>query len=155
MTSLSFRDALPADIPVILELGHAGDARGPETPPLDPKTLSDPRYRAAFDAIAADPAHRLIVAEQNGDVVGTLQISIIPGLPRFGMSRAILENVHIRADQRGGGLGSQMVLWAVEQCRQAGCGLVQLTSNKVRLDAHRFYKKLGFEATHEGFKLFL
>lgn len=155
MPSLTFRDAIPADIPVILELGHAGDARGQDTPPLDPSTLTDTRYRAAFDAIAADPAHRLIVAEHNGDVVGTLQISIIPGLPRFGMTRAILENVHIRADQRGGGLGSQMVMWAVEQCRQAGCGLVQLTSNKVRLDAHRFYKKLGFEATHEGFKLFL
>ncbi|KKB10112.1 GNAT family N-acetyltransferase [Devosia chinhatensis] len=155
MTTLTFRDAVPADIAIILELGHAGDARGAETPPLDPATLADPRYRAAFDAIAADPAHRLIVAERDGEILGTIQISIIPGLPRFGMTRAILEDVHIRADQRGGGLGSQMVLWAIDQCRQAGCGLVQLTSNKVRLDAHRFYEKLGFKATHEGFKLFL
>ncbi|MHA6297492.1 GNAT family N-acetyltransferase [Devosia sp. CAU 1758] len=155
MTALTFRDASPADIPVILELCHAGDARGADTPPLDPATLSDPRYRAAFDAIAADPNHRLIVAERDGEVVGTLQISVIPGLPRFGMTRAVLENVHIRADQRGNGLGSEMVLWAVERCREAGCGMVQLTSNKVRLDAHRFYRKLGFTATHEGFKLFL
>ena len=155
MTDLIFRDAAPADIPTMLELSHAGDARGADTPPLDPASLSDQRYRAAFDAITADPNHRLIVAERNGDVVGTLQISIIPGLPRFGMTRGILENVHIRADQRGNGLGSQLVQWAIDRCREAGCGLVQLTSNKSRLDAHRFYRKLGFEPTHEGFKLFL
>ncbi|SMQ70262.1 Ribosomal protein S18 acetylase RimI [Devosia lucknowensis] len=155
MTSLLFRDATPADIPVMVQLSHAGDARGSETPPLDAATLADPRYRAAFDAIAADPGERLIVAEVGGEIVGTLQISIIPGLPRFGTSRAMLENVHIRADQRGNGLGSEMVMWAVEEARKAGCGIVQLTSNKVRLDAHRFYQKLGFEATHEGFKLYL
>jgi GNAT superfamily N-acetyltransferase len=155
MTDLTFRDAAPADIPTMLELSHAGDARGADTPPLDPASLSDPRYRAAFDAITADPNHRLIVAERNGEIVGTLQISIIPGLPRFGMTRGLLENVHIRADQRGNGLGSQLVQWAVDRCREAGCGLVQLTSNKSRLDAHRFYRKLGFEPSHEGFKLFL
>ena len=155
MTTLTFRDARAADIPIMLQLSHAGDARGTDTPPLDPATLSDPRHRVAFDAISADPNHRLIVAERDGEVVGTMQISLIPGLPRFGMTRAMLENVHIRTDQRGNGLGSEMVLWAIERCREAGCGLVQLTSNKVRLDAHRFYKKLGFSATHEGFKLFL
>ncbi|MNL46384.1 aminoalkylphosphonic acid N-acetyltransferase [compost metagenome] len=80
---------------------------------------------------------------------------MIPGLPRFGMTRGLLENVHIRADQRGNGLGSEMVLWAIAQCRDAGCGMVQLTSNKVRLDAHRFYQRLGFAASHEGFKLYL
>lgn len=155
MTSLTFRDATPADISTILTLSHAGDARGPDTPPLDPATLADPRYRAAFDHITADPHHRLIVAERDGEVVGTLQISFIPGLPRFGMTRGLLENVHIRADRRGNGLGSQMVMWAVDRCREAGCGMVQLTSNKVRVDAHRFYNKLGFEQSHEGFKLFL
>lgn len=155
MTELTFRDAIPSDIPTIVTLSHAGDARGVDTPPLEPETLADPRYRTAFDAIVADPNHRLIVAERNGEVVGTLQISFIPGLPRFGMTRAMLENVHIRADQRGHGLGSDMVLWAIDRCREAGCGMVQLTSNKVRLDAHRFYRKLGFEPTHEGFKLVL
>nr|WP_314258275.1 GNAT family N-acetyltransferase [uncultured Devosia sp.] len=153
MTELTFRDATPADIAIMLHLSHAGDARGPDTPPLDPATLDDPRYRAAFDEIQADPSHRLIVAERNGEVVGTLQISYLPGLPAFGMKRGILENVHIRADQRGTGLGTQMVQWAVERCRDAGCGMVQLTSNKVRLDAHRFYEKLGFAKSHEGFKL--
>lgn len=153
MAELTFRDATLADIPTMLRLSHAGDARGKETPPLDPASLDDPRYRAAFDEITADAKHRLVVAEKGDEVVGTLQISFIPGMPNFGMKRGLLENVHIRADQRGSGLGSQMVLWAVEQCREAGCGLVQLTSNKLRVDAHRFYEKLGFAKTHEGFKL--
>lgn len=155
MTDLTFRDATPADIATMLILSHAGDSRGTDNPPLEPETLADPRYRAAFDAISASPEHRLIVAERDGDVVGTMQISFIPGMPRFGMTRGMLENVHIRADQRGNGLGSQMVQWAIERCREAGCGMVQLTSNKARLDAHRFYRKLGFTESHEGFKLLL
>jgi GNAT superfamily N-acetyltransferase len=155
MSSLSFRDATPDDIPTIVLLCHEGDARGDDTPPLDLKTLSDPGYRQAFDAIAADPNHRLVVVEHGSEIVGTLQISIIPGLPRFGMWRGMLENVHIRADQRGSGLGTKMVQWAIEECRSAGCGMVQLTSNKLRLDAHRFYRRLGFQSTHEGFKLLL
>ena len=153
MTDLTFRDATPADIPTMLQLSHAGDSRGPETPPLDPAALSDPRVHAAFDDIQADPNHRLIVAELDGAVVGTLQISFLPGLPNFGMKRGLLENVHIRSDLRGGGYGSQLVTWAVDRCREAGCGIVQLTSNKVRKDAHRFYVKLGFAQSHEGFKL--
>tara|TARA_R110000765_G_scaffold385486_1_gene477347 strand:+ start:299 stop:766 length:468 start_codon:yes stop_codon:yes gene_type:complete len=155
MTSLIFRDAEPGDIPTLIRLSHAGDARGSATPPLDPATLDDPRYYAAFDAIVADPNHRLIVAELAGEVIGTLQISFIPGLPNFGMKRGMLENVHIRADQRGTGYGATMVLWAIERCREAGCGTVQLTSNKVRKDAHRFYARLGFANSHEGFKLAL
>ena len=153
MPDLIFRDATIADIPIMLTLSHAGDARGTDTPPLDPATFTDPRTLAAFAEIEADPAHRLIVAEHDGEVVGTLQISFLPGLPAFGMKRGMLENVHIRSDQRGSGFGSIMVQWAIERCREAGCGVVQLTSNKIRLDAHRFYCKLGFQQTHEGFKL--
>lgn len=153
MTDLTFRDATPTDIATIVQLSHAGDARGTDTPPLDPASLGDPRYRAAFNEITADPNHRLVVAEKGGEVVGTIQLSFIPGMPNFGMRRGMLENVHIRADQRGTGLGTQMVQWAIARCREAGCGVVQLTSNKVRLDAHRFYEKLGFAKTHEGFKL--
>lgn len=155
LTALTFRDAKPADIATIVRLSHAGDARGKDTPPLDPASLDDPRYRAAFDEIAADRNHRLVVAERQGEVVGTIQLSFVPGMPNFGMKRGMLENVHIRADQRGSGLGTQMVTWAIEQCREAGCGAVQLTSNKVRLDAHRFYERLGFAKSHEGFKLYL
>jgi len=155
MTRITIRDAIPADIAVILTLSHNGDARGAATPPLDPSTFNDPRYRAAFDEIAADTNQRLVVAELDGEVLGTLQISFVPGLTRFGMKRGVLENVHIRADQRGTGYGSQLVNWAIEQCRHGGCGMVQLTSNKVRTDAHRFYSRLGFENSHEGFKLML
>ena len=155
MTELTFRDATPDDIATILTLSHAGDSRGTDTPPLDPESLSDPRNRAAFDAMQADPNYRLIIAERDGAVVGTLQITIVLGLTRRGMKRGLLEDVHIRADQRGTGLGTTMVSWAIEQCRQAGCGMVQLTSNKVRTDAHRFYVKLGFAQSHEGFKLML
>ncbi|HTM79053.1 MAG TPA: GNAT family N-acetyltransferase [Devosia sp.] len=153
MPDLIFRDATAADIPAMLTLSHAGDARGATTPPLDPAIFTDPRTLAGFAAITASPEHRLIVVERDGEVVGTLQISVIPGLPNFGMMRGLLENVHIRADLRGSGFGSTMVQWAVERCREAGCGTVQLTSNKVRVDAHRFYRKLGFEQSHEGFKL--
>ena len=153
MAELTFRDADPADIATIIGLSHAGDARGKDTPPLDPATLADPRYRAAFDEITADDKHRLIVAERDGEIVGTIQLSFIPGMPNFGMKRGLLENVHIRADQRGSGLGTHLVTWAIQRCREAGCGVVQLTSNKVRLDAHRFYEKLGFVKSHEGFKL--
>lgn len=152
MTDPTFRDATPEDIPTLIRLSHAGDARGAATPPLDPTILDDPRYRAAFDAITIDPSHRLIVAELAGEIIGTLQISFIPGLPNFGMKRGMLENVHIRTDQRGKGYGALMVQWAIECCREAGCGNVQLTSNKIRKDAHRFYAGLGFANSHEGFK---
>lgn len=153
MTDLVFRDATASDIPTIIQLSHAGDARGADTPPLDPASLSDPRYRQAFDEIDTDPNHRLIVAERHGEIVGTIHISFVPGLPNLGLKRGMLENVHIRADQRGTGYGAAMVSWAIERCREAGCGLVQLTSNKVRKDAHRFYARLGFANSHEGFKL--
>ena len=109
MSTLQLRDATPDDIPVMLTLSHAGDARGANTPPLHPATFSDPRYRSAFDEITADPSHRLIVAEINGEIIGTLQISYIPGLPNLGMKRGMLENVHVRADHRGSGYGKAMV----------------------------------------------
>ncbi|MDP2782299.1 GNAT family N-acetyltransferase [Devosia sp.] len=153
MNALLFRDATPADIPVMIGLSHAGDARGADTPPLDPASLDDPRYRLAFDEIAADANQRLIVAELAGEIIGMLQITIVPGLPNFGMKRGMLENVHVRADQRGSGHGGAMVNWAIERCRERGCGTVQLTSNKRRHDAHRFYARLGFVGSHEGFKL--
>lgn len=87
-------------------------------------------------------------------VVATLQISLIPGLSRFGMWRAMLENVFVDPEQRGTGVGTALMHWAMDYCRQAGCGMIQLTSNKQRKDAHRFYSRLGFTATHEGFKLY-
>lgn len=152
---MQIREATPDDIAAILILAHAGDPRGSQTPPLDLESLSDPRYRQGFDAIAADPNNWLYVAELEGKVVGTLQITRIPGLSRSGAWRGLLENVFVDPNVRGQGLGTKLVRWAINRCRELDCSLVQLTSNKLRLDAHRFYARLGFEATHEGFKLYL
>ena len=150
MTNLTFRDATRNDVETILTLCRNGAAVSGRYPPLD---LSDPAYLSTFKLIDDDPNLRLIVAEIDGETVGTLQISFIPGLPDQGRSRGILENVHVHADQRGQGIGSRMVEWAVEQCRQNNCWVVQLTSNKLRTEAHRFYAAIGFRNSHEGFKL--
>lgn len=152
MTQLGFRDATATDIPTILQLSHAGAAKANRYPELD---LSDPAYLQAFKDIDADPNHRLIVAERNGEIIGTMQISYLPGLPDQGRYRGQLENIHVRADQRGQGTGGKMIEWAIARCRERNCWVVQLTSNKVREEAHNFYGKLGFVPTHEGFKLAL
>ena len=110
-------------------------------------------YVSAFEAIDADPSELLVVADRDGEVVGTLQLSILPGLARRGATRAQIEAVRVRADQRGQGLGGAMVRWAVAEADRRGCALVQLTSDRVREDAHRFYEQLGFVASHTGFKL--
>jgi ribosomal protein S18 acetylase RimI-like enzyme len=115
----------------------------------------DPCYAAAFAAIERDPNQLLAVAERGGKVIGVLQLSFIPGLTRRGMWRGQIEGVRIAPAERGSGAGRAMLLWAVEECRKRGCGLVQLTSDKRRTDAHAFYEALGFRATHEGYKLAL
>jgi GNAT superfamily N-acetyltransferase len=115
----------------------------------------DPAYAAAFAAIDADPNQYLAVAEEDGRVVGCLQLSFIPGLSRLGMWRGQIESVRIAASHRGAGLGRRMFEWAIEQCRARGCGLVQLTTDKARPDARRFYESLGFVSSHEGMKLSL
>ena len=112
-------------------------------------------YLGAFEAIDADPAQTLVVAERDDVVVGTLQLSIIPGLARRGALRGQVEAVRVARSQRGHGLGEAMVRWAVGESRRRGCALVQLTTDKSRTDAHRFYERLGFTASHEGFKLAL
>lgn len=147
-----FRLATSADIGAIVALGNAGRPPGAVVVPDDP---DDPRVRAAFAAIEADPGHELIVAEVAGAVVGVLQLSVLPGLTNGGQWRAQLENVHVRADLRERGIGRLLIAHAVERARARGCGLVQLTSNKVRAEAHRFYERLGFVASHQGFKMTL
>jgi GNAT superfamily N-acetyltransferase len=145
------RTATREDLPALVglfaddELSTGGD---------DPSSDLTP-YLRTFAAIDADPAHLLVVAEAASEVVGTLQLSVLPALPRRGAMRAQLEGVHVRSDHRGSGLGSAMVSWAVEEARRRGCAVVQLTSQKRRTDAHRFYERLGFANSHEGFKLFL
>ncbi|WP_432136575.1 MULTISPECIES: N-acetyltransferase family protein [unclassified Streptomyces] len=110
-------------------------------------------YLAAMERITSDPHQRLVVAVREGRVVGTLQLTVIPGLSRRGATRSIIEGVRVHADERGSGLGTRFIEWAVEESRRAGCQLVQLTSDNARPDAHRFYERLGFVASHVGFKL--
>jgi GNAT superfamily N-acetyltransferase len=141
------REARREDVPEIVAL-LADDAigAGREGP-------ADDAYYAAFELIAADQRNQLLVAEADDRIVGTLQLTIIPGLSRHGMLRAQIEGVRVRADQRGQGLGRRMIEWAIEVARGQGCGLVQLTSDKRRPDAVRFYESLGFTGSHEGLKL--
>jgi GNAT superfamily N-acetyltransferase len=116
---------------------------------------ADDAYYVAFDLIAADPRNQVLVAEAAGRVVGTLQLTMIPGLSRHGMLRAQIEGVRVADGQRGRGLGRRMIEHAIDLAREQGCGLVQLTSDKRRPDAVRFYQSLGFTASHEGLKLSL
>jgi GNAT superfamily N-acetyltransferase len=112
-------------------------------------------YAAAFEAIDADPAHLLVVAELADQLAGTMQLSFLPGLARRGALRAQIEAVRVAQRSRGSGLGAVMIGWAVDEARRRGCALVQLTTDKTRADAHRFYARLGFTASHEGMKLAL
>ncbi|MEU0879142.1 GNAT family N-acetyltransferase [Lentzea sp. NPDC005914] len=115
----------------------------------------DPAYLRAFEVIDADPHQYLAVAESGAEVVGTLQLTFTYGLSRLGMTRATVEAVRVRSDQRGNGLGERLVTWAIDEARARGCGLVQLTTDASRTDAHRFYERLGFTASHVGMKLAL
>jgi GNAT superfamily N-acetyltransferase len=110
-------------------------------------------YRNAFKVIDTGPHELLIVAERGGHVVGTLQLSLLPGLSRRGATRAQIEDVRVASVERGAALGARLMEWAVDKAREWGCNLAQLTSDEQRVDAHRFYEHLGFTATHEGYKL--
>ncbi|MEU9920688.1 GNAT family N-acetyltransferase [Streptomyces griseoluteus] len=150
MTDLSIRPATPDDIPAIVAM-LADDPLGARRESPDDLTP----YLAAFERLDTDPNQHLVVAVRDGRVIGTLQLTIIPGLSRRGATRSLIEAVRIHADERGSGLGSELIQWAVDTSRRLGCHLVQLTSDKTRADAHRFYERLGFTASHEGFKLSL
>jgi len=143
------RRAAAADLPAIVAL-LADDVLG-----AGRETPGDPAYAAAFAAIEADVNQVFAVADQDGRIVGCLQLSFIPGLSRRGMWRGQIESVRIAAEQRGLGLGQRLFDWAIAQCRARGCGLVQLTTDKARPEARRFYESLGFVASHEGMKLAL
>ncbi|MGH3737939.1 MAG: GNAT family N-acetyltransferase [Micromonosporaceae bacterium] len=145
---MRFRDATEADLPALVAL-LADDVLGKARD----FTVVDDAYRRAFADIDADPRNRLIVADDAGEVVGCMQITYIPGLGRHGAERSLIEAVRVRADRRGQGLGRELMNWAIEAAKLRGCALVQLTTDKSRQDAHRFYLGLGFVASHEGMKL--
>lgn len=149
---LVFRRAVSGDLATIVTL-LADDPIGAGRE--SPEARLDTGYRDAFAAIDCDPNQLLVVAERGGRVIGVMQLSFIPGLTRRGMWRGQIEGVRIATGERGGGLGRAMLEWGIAQCRRRGCGLLQLTSDKRRSEAHRFYEGLGFQATHEGYKLVL
>jgi ribosomal protein S18 acetylase RimI-like enzyme len=150
--SIEIREAEAGDLRAIVEL-LADDVLGAKR-----ERLADPlpaAYHEAFAAIAADPHQRLLVAARAGVVVACLQLTFIPGITHHGAWRAQIEGVRVARGVRGSAVGTQMVEHAVDMARQHGCRIVQLTTDKQRADARRFYERLGFAATHEGMKLSL
>ncbi|ASW54213.1 GNAT family N-acetyltransferase [Plantactinospora sp. KBS50] len=145
-----FREAVPADLPAVLGL-LVDDAQGRNRD----STEVDEAYRRAFAEIAADPRNELIVGDDDGTVVACMQLTYIPGLSRHGAQRLLIEAVRVHSGRRGQRIGARMMTWAIDRARDRGCALVQLTTHKSRADAHRFYRRLGFEDSHEGMKLAL
>jgi GNAT superfamily N-acetyltransferase len=148
MSALVIRPATRDDVAAIVALLADDPLGAAREEPDDSGT-----YDTAYDRVVADPGQHLVVAERDGSVVGTLQLSVIPGLSRRGATRSIIEGVRVARDERGAGLGTELITWAVEESRRLGATLVQLTSDTSRTDARRFYERLGFVASHVGFKL--
>jgi GNAT superfamily N-acetyltransferase len=150
MGDLEIRPATTDDVSAIVGM-LADDPLGAQRE--SPEDLAP--YLTALERLSRDPNQHLVVATREDRVVGTLQLTIVPGLSRRGATRSIIEGVRIHADERGSGLGSRLIEWAIEESRRQNCQLVQLTSDNTRADAHRFYERLGFTASHVGFKLAL
>ena len=150
--SLEMRQATTGDIPVIVRM-LADDFLGRQRE--DTSLPLNENYIAAFREIDADPNNELIVAELDGEIVGTLQLVITPSLSYKGSKRSMVESVRVDSKLRGQGIGRQMMLWAMERARERGCISMHLTSHGDREDAHRFYEKLGFAKSHVGMKLSL
>jgi GNAT superfamily N-acetyltransferase len=148
-TDLVIRPAERSDIPAIAAL-FAADALGGHGDTTDAEAR--PFYEAAFESIAASPNDVLYVAELGGEVVGTFQTTIIVSMTGRGAATMRIEAVQTREDLRGRGIGERMIRFAIDKAREAGAANVHLTSNLKRVDAHRFYKRLGFDQSHAGFK---
>ncbi|MGB2695252.1 MAG: GNAT family N-acetyltransferase [Dehalococcoidia bacterium] len=144
------RDATDADLPRIVELLTQ---LSPDEPREDLGPPLPDVYRGAFDQIASDQNLRLLVVEVDDDIVGTAALVFVPNLSHQGKPYAIVENIVVDQIYRGVGYGGLLVRHAMDAAREAGCYKLSLTSNKARTDAHRFYERLGFRATHEGFRI--
>ena len=149
---LVMRAARLEDLPAIVAMLAQDQMASHREAPGEPL---DPAYIKAFHVLDSAPEQILAVAEMAGRLVGTLQLTFIPGLSMRGARRGQIEAVRIDESVRGQGLGGRMIEWAVDRCREHGCLLVQLTSNSARTDAHRFYERLGWKKSHAGFKLML
>lgn len=150
MVEIAFRRAERDDVAAIVDMlgdDMLGSSREDTREPLAEG------YLRAFEAIDTDPNQLLAVMTEADRVVGTLQLTFIPGLSRKGALRGQIEAVRVIRDRQGAGLGQKMIEWAVAQCRERGCIIVQLTTDRSRHDAHRFYERLGFKQTHLGYKI--
>ena len=147
------RRARRDDLPALIDL-LAADALRANDESSSPEQRG--HYEAAFDAIDRESSHTLVAVEDaSGSIVATMQLTLIPGLARGGATRLQIEAVRVGESARGDGLGTAMLRWAIDDAKARGAALVQLTSDLRREDAHRFYERLGFTASHAGFKLFL
>ncbi len=149
MSELDFRYAAEADLPAIVAL-LADDEFG-ENREQSGATVA-PEYVEAFSQMQKMPGNRILLAEQDGKIVAALHLAFVPGLSRKGTKRAIIEAVRVASDARGQNIGTAIMKQAISESRAAGCKLVQLTSDKRRARAHLFYRRLGFEQSHIGFK---
>jgi ribosomal protein S18 acetylase RimI-like enzyme len=145
--SVSIRPARREDVAAIVAMladDHLGSARERVEDPLPAS------YYEAFARVERDQNLQLVVAESEGRVVGCLQLAILPGLSSQGGLRGLLEDVRVASDCRSRGIGEQLVQWAVTEAKARGCNLVELLTHQTRTDAQRFYKRLGFTASHVG-----
>ncbi|MEZ2221058.1 N-acetyltransferase family protein [Rhizobium sp. RCC_161_2] len=149
---LIIREARESDLPALIAL-FAADALGGHGDTTDPSAYED--YLRAFRTVQSSSNQALYAAELAGEVVGTFQAMITTTLNARGSSSMIIEAVQTRSDLRGQGIGAAMIEFCIAEAKSRGVRLVQLTSNAVRKDAHRFYERLGFKPTHLGFKMAL
>jgi len=147
-----FRLAGRADLPAIVRMLADDDLGSQRECYEDPLPES---YYSAFEQIDHDPNHELIVAERNGEVIGTLHLIFMPSISFQGELRAQVESVRVDKRFQSQGIGGELMKWSMERARQRGAHVVQLTTHKTRLDAHRFYERLGFKGSHLGMKLSL
>jgi GNAT superfamily N-acetyltransferase len=145
-----FRPARADDLDALIAI-FAGDALGGHGDTVDPEAR--PSYAAAMTTILASPSDHLFVGEIEGHIVATAQLSFVTALPHRGRRRAIVEAVQVVAERRGEGIGAELMAFLIDEARAGGAGVVELTSNAARVDAHRFYERLGFTKSHVGFKL--
>jgi len=150
-SSITIRRARRNDVAAIVAMladDPLGSARERIEDPLQPS------YFNAFETIDRDSNIQLVVAENgNGEVIGCLQLCILPGLSSQGASRALIEDVRVASHCRSQGIGEQVVRWAIDEARAKNCKLVELITHNTRLDAQRFYVKLGFQQSHKGMTL--
>jgi GNAT superfamily N-acetyltransferase len=150
--NVQFRQAIQTDLPIIVRLLMEDELSAQRERCETPLPRA---YYEALDAIGRDPNNDVIVAEIDGEVIGTLQLMFLPSLSYQGRTRAQVESVRVLQRLRGQGIGTIMMQWAIERARQRNCHMMQLSSHKSRVDAHRFYEKLGFIASHVGMKIHL